>query len=237
VPGEAKGTLDVERVAQAMATQRASGHPLQYVTGTAAFRHLELVVGPGVFIPRPETELVAERAMELLTPGGTVLEAGTGSGAIALSIGTERSDARVIATEVSQRAVRYASSNRERLGARVDLVCCDVFAAITPRLHGAIDVVACNPPYVPPEERSLVARDVLEHEPYEALFSEGRGLDVIRRLVAEAYVLLRAGGWLVLEIGDRQGPQVRSLLESQGYEAVEVACDLTGRERIAEGRR
>jgi release factor glutamine methyltransferase len=220
-----------------MAALRASGHPLQYVIGSAAFRHLDLLVGPGVFIPRPETELVAGRAMELLARGGTVLEAGTGSGAIALSIAAERSDARVIATEVSQRAVRYASSNRERVGARVDLVCCDLFAAITPRLHEAVDVVVCNPPYVPPEERSLVARDVLEHEPREALFSAGRGLDVIRRLVAEAYVLLRPGGWLVMEIGDRQGPQVRSLLESQGYEAVDVARDLTGRERIAEGRR
>jgi release factor glutamine methyltransferase len=237
VPGDPESAAHVEPVAQAMAALRASGHPLQYVTGTAAFRHLDLVVGPGVFIPRPETELVAGRAMELLPPGGTLLEAGTGSGAIALAIATERSDARVIATEVSQRAVRYAFSNRELIGARLDLVCCDLFAAITPRLRGAVDVVVSNPPYVPPEDRSLVARDVLEHEPHSALFAEGRGLGVIRRLVAEAHVLLRAGGWLVFEIGDRQGPQVRSMLESQGYEAVDVARDLTGRERIAEGRR
>jgi release factor glutamine methyltransferase len=235
--GENESAAHIEPVAQAMATLRASGHPLQYVTGTAAFRHLELVVGPGVFIPRPETELVAERAIELLQPGGTVLEAGTGSGAIALAIATERRDARVIATEMSERALRYASGNRELVGGRVDLVCCDLFAAMGTRLRGAVDVVVCNPPYVPPEERNLVASDVLEHEPHEALFSEGRGLDVIRRLVAEAFVLLRAGGWLVFEIGDRQGTQVRSLLASGGYEAVEVARDLTGRERIAEGRR
>jgi release factor glutamine methyltransferase len=228
---------EVERDAERMAALRASGHPLQYVTGIAAFRYLELRVGPGVFIPRPETELVAERAMDLLRPGGTVLEPGTGSGAIALSIATERRDARVVATDCSERALGYARLNRDRVGARVDLVCCDLFEAVSPRLRRAVDLIVCNPPYVPPDERGLVARDVLVHEPYEALFSSGDGLGLIRRLIVGAREWLRPGGWLVFEIGDRHGQSARGLLEDHGYAAIEVRRDLTGRERIAEGRR
>jgi release factor glutamine methyltransferase len=228
---------EAERAAQRMAALRASGHPLQYVTGIAAFRHLELRVGPGVFIPRPETEMVAQRAIELLRPTGTVVEPGTGSGAIALAIATERRDARVIATDSSERALGYARLNTEVVGARVALLCCDLLDALSPRLRRAVDLIVCNPPYVPPDERGLLARDVFEHEPHEALFSSGRGLDVIRRLVVAAREWLRPGGWLVFEIGDRQGPSVRGLLEDHGYEAAEVSRDLTGRERIAEGRR
>jgi release factor glutamine methyltransferase len=240
--GDALGALtkgagpEAERRAEELARRRASGEPLQYVTGVAGFRQLELGVGPGVFIPRPETELVAERAMELLPAGGIAVELGTGSGAIALSIATERPDATVVATETSGAALAYARANREALGADVTLLEGDLFAGVRSELRGRIDVVVSNPPYVPTGERRLLPRDVVAHEPHEALFAAGDGLAVIRRIASEARAWLRPGGWLVLEIGDRQGSAVRALLARRAYAAVAVRRDLAGRERIAEGR-
>jgi release factor glutamine methyltransferase len=231
VPPEALARADE------LARRRASGEPLQYVTGTAGFRYLELEVGPGVFIPRPETELVAERAMEHLPEGGIAVELGTGSGAIALSMASERPDARVLATESSKTALAYARANRKRLSAEVELLACDLFSGLPPGLRGEVDVVVSNPPYVPVAERGLLPRDVVCHEPHEALFAPEEGLGVICRIAGEARRWLRPGGWLVLEIGDRQGARVRSLLSAAGYGDVDVARDLGGRERIAEGRR
>ncbi|MFN2589118.1 MAG: peptide chain release factor N(5)-glutamine methyltransferase [Actinomycetota bacterium] len=219
-----------------MIRRRAAGEPLQYVLGTAAFRRLELRVGPGVFIPRPETELVAERAMELLPPRGILVDLCTGSGAIALSVADERRDARVIATEVAPAAVRWATENRRASGLRVELLVGDLFEPLPPDLVGAVDVVVSNPPYVDETERELLPREVVDHEPPDALFAPGSGTSVIRRIVGSAPEWLRPGGWVLLEIGETQGAAATGLLSARGFRDVDVRKDLNGRDRIAEGR-
>lgn len=216
--------------------RRLAGEPLQYVLGTAAFRRLELRVGPGVFIPRPETELVAERAMSLLPRGGTIVDLCTGSGAIALSVADERPDARVVAAELSPDALRWATTNRDVLGLQVELCAGDLFGSLPRDLERRVDVVVSNPPYVDPGESAVLPRDVADHEPDMALFARGGGTSVVERIAAAAPEWLRPGGWLVVEIGETQGPAVRALLERRGFADAAVAPDLTGRDRIAEGR-
>ena len=225
-----------ERVA-ALAARRARGEPLQYVIGRAPFRHLELTVGPGVFIPRPETELVAERAMQLLPPGGTAVDVGTGSGAIALSIATERPDAVVLGTEESEEALGYAMRNAAEVGAAVELFRGDLLDALPTRWQGSVDVCVSNPPYVPVGERAALPRDVAEHEPHGALFALEGGLATIRRLAASARVWLSPGAWLVLEVGDGQGARVEALLRAMSYRETSSSLDLSGRERIVQARR
>lgn len=193
-------------------------------------------MGPGVFIPRPETELVAEHAMSRLPHGGVLVDLCTGSGAIALSVADERPDARVVASELSPTASLWATSNRDSLGLRVELFVGDLFEPLPSDLAGRVDVVVSNPPYVDPSERSMLPRDVVDHEPQEALFAPGEGTTVISRIAAEAPTWLRPDGWLVLEIGETQGHAVAEILRESGFADVSIEPDLTGRDRIAEGR-
>lgn len=227
-------TPDEESRVLALAARRVGGEPLQYVTGIAGFRRLELRVGPGVFIPRPETELAAERAMAHLSRGGVVIEIGTGSGALALSIADERPDAAVWATEYSEEATGWAIRNREDLGLDVNIVRGDLFEGLPTTLHGTVDVVVSNPPYIP--EGFQLAREILDFEPHVALFADDAGLAVIRRLAEESPRWLKNGGWLLMEISEAQRDAVRHLLEDCGYCEVEITLDLTGRARIAEAR-
>lgn len=217
-----------------MARRRADGEPLQYILGTAPFRHLMLSVGPGTFIPRPETEAVAGRAMELLPEGGIAVDLCTGSGAIALSISHERPDARVVATETSSEALAWARRNSD---GRVSFHAGDLFEPLDPGLRGSVDVCVSNPPYIAYSEADGLPADVIDHEPHDALFAGSDGLSTIRRIVGEAPEWLRPGGWIVLEIGETQAEPVRDLLGSAGYEAVEITTDLAGKDRMAEGRR
>jgi release factor glutamine methyltransferase len=174
--------------------------------------------------------------MELLPRHGSVVDVGTGSGAIALSVATERPDAHVYATESSTRALAYATENARRCGATVEFFSCDLLGGLPQRLTAAVDVVVSNPPYVPLGERALLAPDVVAHEPHDALFSGEGGLEQISRLARDARRWLRPGGWLVVEIGDRQGAAVRALLTTEDYGDVRVARDYSGRERIATAR-
>jgi release factor glutamine methyltransferase len=219
-----------------LAWRRAAGEPLQYVTGVAGFRRIELAVGPGVFIPRPETELVAERAMQLLPKGGTVVDVGTGSGAIALAIADERPDATVLATESSPHALEWARKNAEGLNKNVSFYLCDLLSGLPRQLLGMVQVVVSNPPYVPRSEKRFLPSDVAEHEPPDALFAPGNGLSIITRLARDARPWLTPGSWLVVEIGDRQGAEVAERLSGFDYEEVSIRLDLAGRERIAEAR-
>lgn len=219
-----------------LARRRVAGEPLQYLTGIAGFRHIELAVGPGVLVPRPETEGVAARAMELLPQGGRVVDIGTGSGAIALAVADERPDAEVWAAEISDEALVWAERNRSALGLPVKLVRGDLFHGLPPELQASFDVVVSNPPYVAPEERESLPREVVEHEPAIALFADGSGIHVIERLAREAKQWLRPGGWLVIEISSTQSHLVGSLFDDNGYAAVAVHHDLAGLPRLAEGR-
>jgi release factor glutamine methyltransferase len=225
----------VERALE-LTDRRASGEPLQYVTGVAGFRRLELAVGPGVLIPRPETEIVAEQAMHRLPSGGTIVDVGTGSGAIALSVADERSDARVYATEISETALGWARRNITNLQLNIDLVRGNLFDGLPRDLAGNIDVVVSNPPYVAVGDTDMLPSEVVDHEPEKALFAGTEGLHVIADIAARAREWLRTGGWLVLEMGFDQSDAVVRLLTDGGYEEVAAHPDLTGRLRVAEGR-
>lgn len=204
-----------------LVARRAAREPLQHIVGTAAFRHLELGVGPGTFVPRPETELLVDEALAALAgrPGRpTVVDLCTGSGALALAIATERPGTDVVAVELSEAALGQARANAaaltdalERVGSTVDVVAGDATVVAAPdaplaRLRGRVDVVVSNPPYIPD---GMVPRDpeVREHDPHAALFGGPDGLAVVRPLVAQAALLLRPGGLLVVEHADVQGEQ------------------------------
>ncbi len=239
-PGESMGGCgvpeEVEARALELACRRARGEPLQYLTGVAGFRRLELEVGPGVLVPRPETELVAERAMELLPRSGTIVDVGTGSGAIALAIADERPDATVWGTDISPLALRWARRNSQALGLVVHLAQGDLLDACPPQLRGWVDVVVANLPYIATCELAQLPVDVAGHEPHEALCAGDDGLGPISVLARQAPGWLFPGGWLVMEIGHTQGPRVRSTLEALGYLDVTLHRDLAGRERIVQGR-
>ncbi|MGH2755659.1 MAG: peptide chain release factor N(5)-glutamine methyltransferase [Actinomycetota bacterium] len=220
--------------ALALAARRAAGEPLQYVTGVAGFRRLELAVGPGVFIPRPETEGVAGRVIDSARRNGTVVEVGTGSGAIALAVADERPDLHVYATERSRDALEWARRNRDALDLDVELIEGDLFEGLPERLRSAVDVVVSNPPYVP--EGFTLPAVIHEHEPHVALFAKDGGLSIIRSLARDGLSWLRPGGHIVLEIGEAQRDAVARLLHDEGYGSVLVSLDPAGRERVAEGR-
>jgi release factor glutamine methyltransferase len=214
--------------------RRAAREPLQHLTGVAAFRSLELRVGPGVFVPRPETELVAQVAIDALLaiPGGSprAVDLGTGSGAIALALATEVPHADVVAVEVSPRAFIWARENVERVAApNLRLVFADLSVAL-PELDGTVDVVVSNPPYIP---LGAIPRDpeVRLHDPEIALYGGVDGLDVVRAVSTTARRLLRPGGTLVLEHGELQGADIRSLLTADGWSAPATTRDLLGRDR------
>ena len=223
----------VESLAVEMAERRASGEPLQYVLGIASFRHLELAVGPGVLVPRPETEVLVERALGRIPAGGTAIDVGTGSGAIALSIKRERPDAHVWATDDSTDALRYAVANRQTL----EIVNGELLEGLPADLKGSVDIVISNPPYVALSERDLVGADVIAHEPHHALFAGADGLAVVTRLATASLPWLRPGGWLVCEIGYEQKERATVLFEQRGYIDVGAHADLAGRPRIIEGRK
>jgi release factor glutamine methyltransferase len=228
--------LDAARKLDGLVERRMTGEPLQYVIGVAPFRHLELSVGPGVFIPRPETEIVTELAMSRLPRRGTVVDVGTGSGAIALAIADERRDARVWATEVSPDALAWARKNRDALGFEVGLVEGDLFDGLPASLERRVDVVVANPPYGPERDRAFLPVDVVAHEPAGALFGSDDGLSVITRIAAAARPWLTRRGWLVLEVGARQASDVMDILRSFGYREVGSRLDLAGCERVVEAR-
>jgi release factor glutamine methyltransferase len=228
--------LDEELLArlEPLAARRESREPLQHITGEAPFRALLLAVGPGVLVPRPETELVAEWAIESLrqVPSATprAVDLGTGTGALALALATEVPNAEVWAVERSTEAAGWAERNIARFGdGRVTLVVGDAEAA-APELDGTIDVVVTNPPYIPDAERPADI-EVLGFDPAEALFGGEDGLRDIRTFIARAAKLLRPGGTLVLEHGDGQGSVVRDIATTAGFRMTVTHTDLLHRER------
>jgi release factor glutamine methyltransferase len=225
----------VDRLANLL-ERRRSGEPLQYITGIAGFRGIQLHVGPGVFIPRPETEIVAEVAMARLPEDGLVIDLCTGSGAIALSIAAERADARIIATEQGPEAFQWAEKNRVALLADVQILEGDLFAPLDPTLKGTVDVVVSNPPYVAKAEARRLPPEVIDHEPHNALFAGGDGLDVIRRIARESGAWLKVGGWVVIEMGETQADAVRTVFQRESFSEVTIDRDLARRDRVASAR-
>jgi release factor glutamine methyltransferase len=221
---------------EAHVTRRAHGEPMAYILGEREFWSLPLMVEPSVLIPRPETELLVERALAHVPAGstGAVLDLATGSGAIALAIASERPGCRVVGTDLSPGAVTLAMRNAARLDlARVDF---RVGSWFEPVQGERFELVASNPPYIA-EDDPRVDAGVRRHEPHAALFSGATGLEALTAIVAGAPRHLNPGGWLVLEHGDRQGEVVRRLLADEGFVDVVTRPDLAGLERCTEGRR
>jgi release factor glutamine methyltransferase len=214
--------------------RRVAREPLQHITGRAYFRSIALAVGPGVFIPRPETEQVAQYAIDALraVPGEQpiAVDLGTGSGAIAFSLATEIPNSLVYAVEVSPEAFAWTTRNRELTGASNSILVLGDLADALPALDGAVDVVISNPPYIP---TGAIPRDleVQLHDPHTALYGGVDGLDVVRQVSQTGLRLLHPGGTLVIEHGELQGVAIAELLRSDGWTAVATHRDLLGRDR------
>ena len=213
--------------------QRCAGTPVQHLTGEQVFRRLALEVRPGVFVPRPETEVLVEHALGALgdDEGPVVVDAGTGTGAIALAIKDERPGAKVFATDRSPEAVELAGANAERLGLDVTVIEGDLLQPLPADLRGWVDLVVSNPPYVPPEELEDLPPEVRADPPL-ALVDDGA---VYGRLAAQALRWLRDGGALALEIDARRGPDVAEVLR-RDFVDVRVESDLAGRDRVVVAR-
>ncbi len=241
------GAPEAERF-EALVDRRCRREPLQHLTGSAAFRHVELAVGPGVFVPRPETELLAGWAVqscaELLAARGSDVEDGsrrpvvvdlcTGSGAIALAVATEVPQAEVHAVELDEVAVGWAARNLA--GSAVDLRPGDMATAF-PDLDGTVDVVVSNPPYIPLGAWESVAVEARNHDPAVALFSGEDGLDALRTVERVAARLLRPGGVVGVEHADLQGESAPAVFSGTGrWVEVRDHRDLAGRPRFLTAR-
>jgi len=210
--------------------ERLQGKPTQYITKRQEFYSREFRVTPDVLIPRPETEHVVEVALSVARNARTVLDVGTGSGALAVTLQLE-TGASAFATDISAAATAVAAGNASRLNARVDFVVGDLLSAVANR---SMDLIVSNPPYVPLGTREGLQREVRDWEPHVALFAGESGIELYERIVADAPRVLRHGGWLIMELGFGSVNRVSALLES--WKEVRVEPDLAGIPRVIAAR-
>jgi release factor glutamine methyltransferase len=218
--------------------RRRRGEPMQYITGETEFYGLPFRVTPDVLIPRPETEHLVERVVELaaLFPEPHILDVGTGSGAIAVSLAQGLPNALTAATELSAAALAVARENADRNGVaeRIRFLQGDLLAPVAAE---KFDIVVSNPPYVPTEDRDTLAVEVRDYEPALALFAGNDGLDTYRRLIPCTYAALVPGGFLAFEIGYGQSAAIQSMLCAAGFADITFTPDLQGIPRVATARR
>lgn len=233
-------TPEERDILRAGVKRRAAGEPLQYVTGEVAFRHVVLKVGPGVLIPRPETEVLVGEVLDAIAnvPEPLVADICTGSGCIAVSVAQENPRARVYASDIDTGAAAMALANAERLGLdeRVTVAEGDLCAPLPGELAGRFTVIAANPPYIPSADVPTLPAEVAGFEPHLALDGGPDGLDIFRRLALEARHWLAPDGWLIVELDERR-VQTAAAEAVQYYQEVRVVRDLTGRDRILIARR
>jgi release factor glutamine methyltransferase len=220
--------------------ERATRIPLQYLTHTQEFFGRPFVVSPAVLIPRPETEILVETVLRHLAPipRPLVVDVGTGSGCIAVTLAAERADARIIAIDVSPEALGVARENAWRTGVldRISLCESDLLSGLTPGSR-SIDAVVSNPPYVDASERGSLMPEVRDHEPASALFPPGEALSIYRRLAPEAAARLAGKGLLAVEVGLGQSEAVAGIFESHGFVIAELVPDLEGIPRVVVARK
>ena len=224
-PLSANQLVEINRWADAL----RNDVPFAYLAGEQEFWGLNLAVSPHVLVPRPETELLVESALALLQNGASLLDLGTGSGAIALAIASERDDAKVTATDISTDALLVAKQNAETLGIEVTFQESRWLESLT----GRWQIIVSNPPYIDPADPHLAH---LHAEPQHALIADEKGLADLRQIITEAPNYLANGGWLLLEHGFDQAQQVRLLLEQSGFQAVTSHRDLANIERVSLGQ-
>jgi release factor glutamine methyltransferase len=232
---EAAVATDERKAFEAMLSRRLRREPLQYVVGHADFYGLRLIVNPAVLIPRPETEELVERALDLLkdAPDPWVLDIGTGSGSIALAIKHHRPDAEVFASDVAEDALAVAAANADALGLAVTLIHADALSpAFASGVPPAFDLVVSNPPYVPAGEAAAMQPEVRDHEPHVALFTGEDPLQFYRAISGHAERLLKPGGRVLFETHADHAADVEALLASAGFEGTERRRDMAGRDRM-----
>lgn len=216
----------------ALVQRRLDGEPIAYIVGEREFFGLPFRVGPGVLIPRPDTELIVELSLERLPPGGRLLDMGTGSGAIAVACAYSRKDASVTALDLSEEALAIARANAAANGVAVRFLQSDWFSAVEGE---GFELIASNPPYIAAGDVHLSQGD-LRFEPVGALTDHADGLSALRTIIAGAPDHLTPGGWLLLEHGYDQAEAVRGLLAARGFLGVQSWRDLAGIERVSGGR-
>lgn len=230
--GDDEVPSELSAAAQSIFTRRAAGAPLQYLIGSTEFFGREFIVDERVLIPRPETELLVEETLRVCPPDARIIDVGTGSGCIAVTLDLELQGARVVAIDRSLDAVVVARENARRLGAKVSFVQGDVLLP----LHGKYDLVVSNPPYISSDGIASLQREV-QQEPHLALSPGADALVIIRRLFEEAVDFVAPGGTMLLEIGYRQAVEVRSIAAGCGWEIVSIVPDLAGIERVVIAKR
>jgi release factor glutamine methyltransferase len=211
--------------------ERLKGKPTQYITGRQEFYGRDFRVTSDVLIPRPETEHVVEAALTRIQPRDVVVDVGTGSGAIAITLALETA-AHVFATDISTAALGVARTNVQQLSAHVELIACDLAGALS---DGSLNVLVSNPPYVPQTDQPNLQREVRDYEPHVALFGGPSGLEIYERLIADAARVLRPHGWLLLELGYNSLDPVRAMLE-HGWTDIDLIADLAGLPRVLAAR-
>lgn len=214
-------------------SRRVKREPLQHITGLAPFRHIELIVGPGVFIPRPETEQLVEVAIKTLSGVAKplVVDLCSGSGAIAICLTLEIEGAKVHSVELSEQAFSFLSRNYQKYGLNLELAKNEDLATAFDELRGQVDLVISNPPYIP-DTAVPIDVEVQLHEPALALYGGTDGLDVIRRISSRAMYLLKPAGSLLVEHSDSQARAISELLLGEGWLEVVSSQDLTGKDRM-----
>ena len=213
--------------------RRVKREPLQHITGLAPFRHLELEVGPGVFIPRPETEQLVELAIEKIQKVNSplIVDMCSGSGAIAISLSTELDSSTLYAVELSSGAFEFLMRNFQKYGLDAKTLRNESLTTALDELQGRVDLVISNPPYIP-NSAVPIDLEVKLHDPSMALYGGEDGLDIIRQISTRALYLLRPGGQLVLEHANTQAPAIGELLLNEGWQEIVSSQDLTGKNRM-----
>ncbi len=223
--------------------ERLQGVPLQFITGIQPFRHLILDIREDVFIPRPETEILVEKALEVITDQGKdyeVLDLGTGTGAVALSLAYEKEKLLVIASDISLKALILAKKNcrKYNLEDRVKFLQANFFKPIKEQDEGLFNIIISNPPYVPTKDKEKLPPEVAIYEPEKSIFGGEDGLDFLKHIILNTHQYLRNNGYILLEIGHDQAEAVKQImLESAMYNDIEVFKDLANRDRVIRARR